>query len=274
MADVFPRVLTFDELLRKTRFVADMREMLETLQEAYNYPVDVEFTANFRNHHEYRIDLVQCRPFQVRGGGVIADPPHDLAREDVILRAHGAVIGQSRIETIDRLIFVSPAVYGQMPVNDRYSIARLIGRIMRANETAKPKTVFLLGPGRWGTTTPSLGVPVSFAEINTVSIICEIVAMREDLAPDVSLGTHFFSDMVELDMLYLALFPDKEGNLLNEAYFMSQPNRLADLVPGGAQWSEAVRVIDLPRGANDRRLTLNANTLKQRVVCYLGDGEA
>ena len=44
-----------------------------------------------------------------------------------------------------------------------------------------------MGPGRWGTTTPSLGVPTSFAEIDTVDVICEIVAMRADLIPDVKL---------------------------------------------------------------------------------------
>ena len=72
----------------------------------------------------------------------------------------------------------------------------------------------LIGPGRWGTTTPSLGVPVSFAEIDTVSVLCEIVAMRDDLVPDVSLGTHFFNDLVEMDILYLALFPGRQGQLL------------------------------------------------------------
>ena len=71
-------------------------------------------------------------------------------------------------------------------------------------------TIMLLGPGRWGTSSPSLGIPVSFVDINRVSVLCEIVAMREDLVPDVSLGTHFLSELVEMDMLYLALFP-KQG---------------------------------------------------------------
>jgi hypothetical protein len=52
----------------------------------------------------------------------------------------------------------------------------------------------LLGPGRWGTASPDLGVPVQFAEINHVSVLCEIVTMRENLIPDVSLGTHFVPD--------------------------------------------------------------------------------
>ena len=46
-------------------------------------------------------------------------------------------------------------------------------------------------------------------------MLCEIVAMREDLVPDVSLGTHFFNDLVEMDMLYLALFPGRKDNSWN-----------------------------------------------------------
>jgi len=126
----------------------------------------------------------------------------------------------------------------------------------------------LLGPGRWGTTTPSLGVPVSFAEINTVSALCEIVAMREDLIPDVSLGTHFFNELVELDILYLALFPDREGNFLNEEFFEKAPNRLTRLVPSAANWAHVVRVIDTADLDGRGQVQLNANNLNQRVVCY------
>ena len=69
-------------------------------------------------------------------------------------------------------------------------------------------------------TTPSLGVPVSFAEISAVSALVEVVAMRDDLVPDVSLGTHFFAELVEKDMLYLAVFPGQPDNLVNDAFII------------------------------------------------------
>jgi len=162
-----------------------------------------------------------------------------------------------------------PAVYADLPIGDRYAVARAIGEIAHHPDIAT-STVALLGPGRWCTTTPALGVPVTFAEINTANIICEIVAMREDLVPDVSLGTHFFNEIVENDILYLALFPAREGNAINKHFFENQmPNRIAEMVPAQSPWGHAIRLIrcaDLPDGT---RLTLNANTLKQRVVCYL-----
>jgi len=55
--------------------------------------------------------------------------------------------------------------------------------------------------------------------------------MREDFAPDVSLGTHFFSDLIEFEILYVGLFPNHEHNVLNKRFFSESPNRLVEFVP-------------------------------------------
>ncbi|MBN1393418.1 MAG: hypothetical protein JW959_00100 [Pirellulales bacterium] len=268
--DVDNLVLAFDDLLSRTTFVADMREMLRTLQEAYDYPVDVEFAANFIDRDRYKINLVQCRPLQVASDSPALAAPESIAPEDIVLEARGAVIGRSRVGRIDRLVYVSPSAYGRLTQRDCYSIARLIGKLLHLEQPQPPREVMLVGPGRWGTTTPSLGVPVSFAEIDAARVICEIVAMREDLVPDVSLGTHFFNDLVEMDMLYTALFPGRKGNYWNEEFFEQSPNRLAELLPGDDKWSRVVHVLDMPSESHGgASLTLNANALTQQVVCYL-----
>ena len=269
--DMFPWILTFERLLSRTSFVQDMREMLKALENAYGTPVDTEFTANFFDRKNYKINLVQCRPLrvQVTAPGMVTDFPKHVERENLILEARGAVIGQSRLTTVDRLIYVVPAVYGQLRINDRYSIARLVGQIMHQEVSERPQHTMILGPGRWGTTTPSLGVPVSFAEINTVSTLCEIVAMREDLVPDVSLGTHFFNELVEADILYMALFPDRDGNFLNHTFFESCPNKLPKMIPDAARRADVVRVVDTADLGNGAVIKLNADTLTQRVMCYV-----
>lgn len=265
----FSYVLTFDELLSNTPFVSDMREMLHVLQDAYDYPVDVEFTANFQDAENYRVNIVQCRPLQVKGSMPIIDPPAELPEYSVLMRTTGPIVGQSRIDAIDRLIYVDPVLYGQMPVKERYSVARLIGQITHLNQDRQPNNIMLMGPGRWGTTTPSLGVPVSFAEINTVSVLCEIVAMRDELIPDVSMGTHFFSDLFEMDILYLAIFPHRAGNVLNGDFVKGYPNKLVDILPRAAAYSDIIRVVDSSDFPDGHLLMLNANALRQRVVCYL-----
>jgi hypothetical protein len=260
----FPWVLTFQRLLTETPFVSDMRELLETLEKAYNYPVDIEFTANFLPDGSYRINLVQCRPFQGKGGGPVMAPPQvDVA--DLVLRTQGAVIGPSVLAAVGRLIYVVPSVYCRLSQSDRYSVARLIGRLTRL-ERQPEGALLLVGPGRWGTAEPSLGVPVSFAEISRVSALCEVIEMRDGLAPDVSLGTHFFNDLVETQVLYLALVPGKEGNFVNAEFFERAANRLPELLPDETAWAEAVRVID-PGSGGGRTMRLHADALRQSAVC-------
>ena len=268
--DMFPWILTFDRLLSQTPFAEDMKEMLEILQRCYGSPVDVEFTANFLDRRDYKINLVQCRPLQVARDEVEISAPAKLAKDAIVMKTHGAVIGHGRATDIDRIIQVVPAEYGQLPIKERYAVARLIGRLMHPEQSA-PQHLLLMGPGRWGTSTPSLGVPVSFGEINKCSVLCEIVAMREDLIPDVSLGTHFFNELVECDILYLAMFPGGEGNLINEALLAKLPNRLADMVPSAQNRESLIRVIDSADLGEGRCFKISANNLTQEAVCYIGE---
>jgi hypothetical protein len=261
-------VLTFDGLLKRTDFVKDLRDILRILEDAYHYPVDIEFTANFVDDRHYKINMLQCRPLQVQGVDLVKLPEASIPPESRIIEAHGAVIGHSRIVNVDRIIYVVPALYGKLPISERYEVARLIGRLNQARP-ASPQTVMLLGPGRWGTASPELGIPVNFTEINRVAVLCEIVAMRENLIPDVSLGTHFLNELVEMNMLYLALFPRQAANCLNENFFLQARNRLLDLVPQAGQWKDLIRVVhvaDLPEGR--QTITVRADALEQRVVVF------
>jgi hypothetical protein len=266
-------VLTFDHLLTQTPFVEDMRDMLATLERAYGSPVDLEFTTNFFSKDDYKISLVQCRPLQIATATVAADRPQEIPAADLVLESAGAVIGPSRLSGVDRVIYVEPVLFGQLPIADRYALARVIGRLVHLPERNSPPNIMLIGPGRWCTNSPSLGVPVSFSEIQRVKAICEIVAMREDLVPDVSLGTHFFNDLVELDILYFALFPGRPGNQCHREFFLQSPNRLTELLPDAARWAPLLRVIDFAgKGGVGFGLRLYANTPEQVVVCYCSSG--
>lgn len=263
-----PMLLTFDKLLKETTFVEDTRTMLNTLESAYGVPVDMEFTANFLPDQSYHLDIVQCRPLHVKGYSASVRPPDNVNDSDVLLQTTGPVIGQSRIGFVERVILVEPAAYAELPVNDRYAIARLIGQLTHLTSYDATPVTMLLGPGRWGTQSPSLGVPVSFSEINTVSVLCEIVAMRDDLVPDVSLGTHFFSELVEVDMLYLALFPGHEGHQLKRPLIDTAPNRLTDLLPEAERLAHIVKVFEAEDLTEAGPLKIYADTVKQRALCY------
>jgi hypothetical protein len=255
--------LNLDKLLAESDFVPTMRDLCRTLQHAYEYPVDIEFTVNFTGPNHYRINLVQCRPFQVKigGQGSLAAIPETIAPENLFLRTRGPIIGHSLAAKIDRLIYVVPAAYSKLSMSQRGDVARAIGQLTRLTPPGYGK-IMLAGPGRWGTSMPALGVPVTLAEINTVSVICELAVMHEGLVPDVSLGTHFFNDLVELDMLYLAVSPGRPDNELNESFVCRLPNQLTQLLPAAAALAPVLWVVD------PANLQINIDSMKQTGVCY------
>jgi len=205
----------------------------------------------------------------VHGTELTELPEAEFEHDDCIIEAHGAVIGHTRLVRIARFIYVSPDRYGQLNQRDRYAVAALIGKINRAKGPAGKGEIMLLGPGRWGTSMPSLGVPVNFGDINRVSVLCEIVAMHEGLIPDASLGTHFLNELVEMDTLYLALYPSQGSNYLGTTLFENSPNRLTEIVPSAARWLDTVYVVesaDLISGEGS--VMLAADAQKQEVVCF------
>ena len=268
LKDVFPYFLSFDGLIKRTNFIERMRQVLSILEEAYGHPVDIEFSASFRSEELYRINLLQCRPMRAKTDAVAVEPPVELSDEDRIIDSRGPVVGSSRDVSVDRLIYVVPSEYSELVLNDRYTVAKLIGRLAGTGTTENDHQTLMLGPGRWGTAEPFLGIPISFSEISRACAVCEIVTMREGLTPDVSLGTHFFNELVETDILYFALYPDREEDFLNRNFLHSAPNELTDLLPDADRWASVVRVLNPLEWKKGKTLRLNASVHKQRVVCY------
>ena len=71
-------------------------------------------------------------------------------------------------------------------------------------------------PGRVGTSSPELGVPVSFAQISGFSGICEVSDSRGGYMPELSFGSHMFQDLVEAGIFYCALWGDRRTISYNE----------------------------------------------------------
>lgn len=262
------RFLTFDGLLTRTEFVEDFRRLLQVLETVYGKPVDIEFAANFLpDGKSYLINLLQCRALQVQGTHHPAVPEVECPAEGVLLEGCGAVVGHSRVERLDWLVLVVPEGYGPMGEQDRHGVARAVGAVNRALSGVDVGAL-AIGPGRWGTHMASLGVPVRFSEISRMTSICELMMMHEFLTPDVSLGTHFFGELVEMNILYFALFPGREANRLNLESLMSAPNRLAELAPAVADLAPVLRVVRAD-DLNPDGVWLVADGLERKVTVCL-----
>ena len=253
-----PVICDLQGLLTKTDFGAVMREVLAVLERTYEYPVDIEFTVNIRHEDgDYRFNLVQCRPLQTRGLGAAVTMPSDEG--DVLFRSTGNFMGGNVRLPIDAAVLVKAPEYLALGHQDRYAVARLLGDVTRA---LKGKSVMLLGPGRWGTTTPSLGVPVNFTDVSSAAALIEYTYPDGDFMPELSYGSHFFQDIVEADTFYAALFDYHAGVEFNSRIITGQPNALLDLVP-----SASSLLADVVHVALTDDLVLYADITSQRLLC-------
>ncbi|WP_027389038.1 PEP/pyruvate-binding domain-containing protein [Chrysiogenes arsenatis] len=256
---------TFDILFEQTDFAERMQKLLQTLDRVYDYPVDIEFTLNFRDDGSYCLNIVQCRPLQTRKIGQKVEIPDDIVEEHIILKQHGGFVGGSLIQPIRRIILVNAPGYHELSLAGKHEVAKIIGEInMNTDRTEEP--TLLIGPGRWGTSTPALGVPVNFAEINNMSVLAEVGWSRGGFVPELSFGTHFFQDLVENEIFYIAIFPDRAGVLLREEWFQALPNDLEGLVPRARGYENVIKVSSL-----SKELCLRADVLSQQILCFVNE---
>lgn len=247
--------LTFQPLVRNGLFVDRLSSLLKTLEAGYNHPVDVEFTLHLNSAGEPSFNLVQCRPLATIGETTAVAIPEEIPAQNLLFRTQGHFMGGNINLGIQRVIRVDAAVYKQLSVSQRYEVANLVGEQVRMNNS---KTM-LIGPGRWGTSSPELGVPVRFADIAGVAVLVEVAEMDGDMVPDLSYGSHFFQDLVEAGIAYAALFP----NGRNSVY---QPDRLrgTNTHRRGVSPEAAIQSLDLR--ANPLQLT--GDVISQDLACY------
>jgi len=259
-------ILTLDNVFTNNKLANCFNKILSSLEETYQYPVEIEFTVNFTEGNLFRINLLQCRPLQTWGLGKRSKIPAKIDPEEILFESQGYFLGGNLFQPIKRLIYVEPKGYIESSLSDKYEVARIIGRLNRQINSREDLPTLLIGPGRWGTTTPSLGVSVKFAEINNVSALVEVAFPEGNLSPELSFGTHFFQDLVETNIFYAALFPEKKEVTFNQQWFGQLENVLSKLIPQAARFKDTIKVYDL----KDKDLKIISDVLLQKLICFSG----
>lgn len=253
-----PYLMDFKKLLTNTSFAAIMRDMLAVLSKAYDYPVDIEFTGNFNKDSSFKINLLQCRPLQTKGLGKTVRIPEIKDANDCFILSKGGFMGGSVRLPVDYVIFISANAYLKLSEQGKYELARQIGQI---NREMKGKNAMLVGPGRWGSTTPSLGVPVHFSEIYNMKVLCEYSSKKEGFMPELSYGSHFFQDIVETEIFYMAIFDGYQNVVFNPEYVLRQENLLASFLPGGERFKNVIHI------AKTTGMQIYSDIVTQKLLC-------
>ncbi len=253
-----PKVVDFARLLGETAFPQYMRAVLRTISDAYGYPVDIEFTLNFARDGEWKINLVQCRPLQTRGLGKAVPMPALTDPSKCLFSTVGNFMGGNVRLPIDYVVAVLPEAYLALGQQDKHGVAREIGVLNRL--LADSSNMFMC-PGRWGTTTPSLGVPVHFTEVSNAAVLAEVTYAAGGFRPELSYGSHFFQDLVESGVFYVAVFDEHPDVVFNPELVLSRPNMLVELDPQAGEFADVIHVAWFPD------LVLYSDIVTQRLVC-------
>jgi len=262
-------IVTLAGLIEGTPFIKQMREIMRVLRESFGMPMDVEFA-----HDGRRLHILQCRPQSRQDEEEHVAVPTWIRDERKLFSASKHVTN-ARVPGIRTVVYVDPAAYAAM--SSQGAMAAVGDAVSRLNELLARRTFILMGPGRWGSRGDiRLGVKVHYADINNTAMLIEIARKVGNYVPDLSFGTHFFQDLVEARIRYLALYPDDPGNHFAEDFFRKSPNALANLLPEYEYLSDVVRVIDVPSVSGGLELCVVMDGEGERALGFLAEprGEA
>ena len=204
------RVVTFDNILKYEKFpLAEiLAHLLETGEREMNCPVEIEFAVNFNiNTGEPKLfNFLQIRPI-VHGSESIELNMDEIKKEDTLLISNKS-LGNGSFSDINDFIYVKPDAFD---ASKTQIIADMIGEL-NDKLLAQKHRYILIGPGRWGSSDPWLGIPVKWSQISGALIITESGLNNFRIEP--SQGTHFFQNLTSLGMGYFTINP-----FINDGYY-------------------------------------------------------
>ena len=228
-------------LVKNQEFIDEMKEIMNTLETAYDYPVDIEYTVNVGEDNSFNVNLLQCRPLQVSINNEAIEMPED---KNVFFHIKESSMGMSRKNEIDTICYVDPHRYYEYPYAQKSSISHVINDV-NAYCKENGKTAILIVPGRIGTSSPELGIPVVFADISYFSAILEESYSEVGYMPELSFGSHMFQDLVEAEIYYGALFENEKKLEFNKDMIYDHKNILKDINPNlSEEIYDMIQVID------------------------------
>jgi len=192
--------------------------------------------------------------------------PTSLNPADVVFST-GRLVPAGRVSGITHVIFVSPEGYFSLESEaERTQIGRLVSKL---NARLAGKTFITIGPGRWGTINPDLGVPIKYGDIYNSRALIEVSGGGISMAPEPSFGTHFFQDLIESNIYPLAIYLDDPDVRFNRQFFYETRNHLTVYLPEASKCRQVLRLINVTSFRPGHHLELVMDDEKGQAVAYL-----
>jgi CheY-like chemotaxis protein len=213
------RIITFSNVLSHGSF--PLAEILDNLlqlgQQAMNNPVEIEFAVDTDSSGKalQQFSLLQIRPIVVNEQS-INFRIENIHEKDVIIYSEKA-LGNGTYSNISDIVYVKPDAFKP---SESLKIAQ---ELEKFNEkfVKDQRSYLLVGPGRWGSSDPWLGIPIKWAHISAARVIVE--SGLEHFRVDPSQGTHFFHNLTTFGVGYLTVNPFMHDGIFNVDYLNDQP---------------------------------------------------
>ncbi len=211
------KVITFCGLLQQNVFPLPdiMKKMMIYGQSEMRRAVEIEFAANIHADRTGEFYLLQIRPM-VDNKMMLDEDLSAVPDEQCLLRSHNAIGHGINNEVFD-IVYVKTDGWS---ASNNPTIAEEIEQINRRflNEG---KGYVLVGPGRWGSSDPWLGIPVKWPAISAAKVIVE--AGIDQFRVDPSQGTHFFQNLTSFGVGYFTINDYLGDGLYRQQWLNQQP---------------------------------------------------
>jgi hypothetical protein len=212
------RLVTFAPVLKNDVFPlpAILSAVAQVGREAMGSHVEVEFAVNLDRGEDglQEFAILQIRPMISRWSA--QKVRLEGFSEERVLCSSPRSLGNGYIGDIADIVYVKPETFD---LARSAEIAAQIGELNAAIKAAGRYCV-LIGPGRWGSGDPWLGIPVHWHQISSSKVIVETGLEEQSVEP--SYGTHFFHNVTSLGLGYFTVHQRQGQGLMRWDWLKEQ----------------------------------------------------
>jgi hypothetical protein len=196
-----PRVVNFANILKYDYIpmAKTIEVILDIVSEAMGSPIEIEFAIDLTKDCNGRASfhLLQIKPLIKN---IITNEINlDNIENDRLLLYSENGMGNGIINDISDVIYLDMSRFDKLKTEKmRDEIEMLNKKMVEEN-----RKYILIGPGRWGTRDRFIGIPVAWSHISNAKIIVEV--SMEDFPLDASLGSHFFHNVISMNVGYFSV---------------------------------------------------------------------
>ena len=216
------RVITFSQILNYNMYpLAEIiRELLQIGEKEMSIPIEIEFAVNLDTPKDQPaiFDFLQIRPIVLNDQSINFNL-EDVVEEETIIFSDSA-LGNGAFQGLRDIVYVDARNYDASKSDQIAKIVENINNVC----IKENRNYILIGPGRWGSTDPWLGIPTQWAQLSAARIIVE--AGLENYRIDPSQGTHFFQNITSFGVGYFTINPYIEDGYFDIEFLDQLPSRI------------------------------------------------